>query len=253
MPPVRRMKYVRPVPYGNQARRVAVKLKQDAAVVARALVRNAPPASSLSRGYERRAGFYGRFTGPNAENKFFDTSVAFNFDLTGEVPATGQLTLIPQGVTESTRVGRKCVIKSIILKGVISNVSSAAVRDSGVLYIMLDKQTNGAAAAATDVFTSSDFTISQINLANSERFSILGKIQYNLSSKVAIEASLLTYGGYSQWINFYKKCNIPIEFSSTTGAITEIRSNNIFLLAGSGGTADDLSKFTGSCRLRFSD
>jgi len=51
----------------------------------------------------------------------------------------------------------------------------------------------------------------------------------------------------------YKKCNIPIEYSGTTGAITEIRSNNIFLLASSDGQADDLVTMVGNCRVRFSD
>jgi len=77
-------------------------------------------------GYDRTGGSYGRYAGRGAELKFFDTSLSFLFDTTGEVPATGQLVLIPQGVTESTRVGRKCVIKSVHLKGITQGVPGAA-------------------------------------------------------------------------------------------------------------------------------
>lgn len=48
--------------------------------------------------------------------------------------------------------------------------------------------------------------------------------------------------------SFYKKCNVPLEFSSTTGAITEIRSNNIGVLLIS---AEGTAKFDSSIRIRF--
>ena len=50
--------------------------------------------------------------------------------------------------------------------------------------------------------------------------------------------------------SFYKTCNMPIEYDSTTGAITEIRSNNIgVLLLSRNGVCTFGSKF----RVRFSD
>lgn len=252
MPPVRRMRYVRPVPYGNQARRAAVKVKQDAAVVARALVRGSVPSASLSRGYERRSGYYGRFTGPNAENKFFDTALTFDVDTTGEVPATGQLVLIPQGVTESTRVGRKCVIKSVHMRGNLNFVPGAAQFASSNIKIclVLDKQCNGAAAAITDVLSANTVTTAFVNLANSERFVILKSFVYSFNPAAGVQTAFNTV---SQRIEFYKKCNIPIEYSSTTGAITEIRSNNLFLIAGGDGNSDDLVQVRANCRVRFSD
>ena len=51
-------------------------------------------------------------------------------------------------------------------------------------------------------------------------------------------------------VDWYKKVDIPMDWSSTTGAITEIRSNNIFLTAGAAGF-DDVVTFSGTCRLRF--
>ena len=50
--------------------------------------------------------------------------------------------------------------------------------------------------------------------------------------------------------SFYKKVNLPVEFDSTAGAITEIKSNNIgILLLSKNGKAG----FSSKIRIRFSD
>lgn len=202
-------------------------------------------------GYQRTGGFYGRFAGPGAELKFFDTALDFMFDTSLEVPATGQLNLIPQGVTESTRVGRKCVLKSILMKGNMVFVPAAAATAAGIarLWLVLDKQANGAAAAATDVFTSIDTAVCLRNLSNSERFVILKKWMWTFNSPAGVTTA---YNNVRRLFSFYKPCNIPLEFSSTTGAITELKTNNVFLMAGSD-NVDDLVTFHGNCRVRFSD
>lgn len=204
----------------------------------------------LAKGKERVGGYYGRYNlpGGGSENKFFDTSLSFNFDATAEVPATGQLTLIPQGVTESTRVGRKCTIKSIQIRGAAIFGGTNDSEDIAYLYVVLDKQCNGAAAAITDVLTSNNMRTGLINMANSERFVILKRFVLPLKSGAGVATA---FGNCSAPIEWFHRCNIPIEYSSTTGAITEIRSNNIFLLAG--GIRDDVTSFLGTCRLRFSD
>lgn len=216
-------------------------------------------------GYTRSVGFYGRFgtrrarrlanrggylNGTKPELKFFDTTLTFAFDATGEVPATGQLALIPQGDTESTRDGRKAVIKSIQIRGAITYVPAASgvAATINYLYLVLDKQTNGAAAAITDVFTSNAMRDNLLNLNNSGRFRIIKKWVIRMEPKAGVTTA---YNNDIRQVEYYKKCNIPIDWSSTAGAITEIRSNNIFLLAGSEGANDDVATFNGTCRLRF--
>jgi len=205
-----------------------------------------------SAGYVRTSGYYGRFSGKGAETKFFDTSLSFTFDATGEVPATGQLVLIPQGVTESTRVGRKCVIKSIQLRGnmVYAPAAAAVGSTNCILYLILDKQCNGAAAGVTDVFTGTSLPSAMHNLSNSQRFVVLKKMKWNFTSQAGVTTA---YNNATKLFEMFKKCNIPLEFSSTTGAITELRSNNIFLMAGTDGSTDDLVTLGGTCRVRFSD
>lgn len=214
----------------------------------------------IAPGFTRASGYYGRYGTRAArkraqrlcmpvEEKFFDTTLSFSFDATAEVPATGQLALIPQGDTESTRDGRQCTITSIYIKGMAQFVPAAAATASSIayLYLVLDTQCNGAAAGATDVLTGTGMITAHMNLANSGRFKILKKwvIAQNATAGVTT-----AYNNYVTYIEGYKKCKIPMEYSGTTGAISEIKSNNIFLLSGSSIT-DDTVNFSGSCRLRF--
>lgn len=204
------------------------------------------------KGFLRTGGAYGRFGGPAGELKFFDTALSFAVDATGEVPATGQLALIPQGVTESTRVGRKATIKSIQIRGTMTYVPAASATGVAfaVIYVVQDTQCNGEAAAVTDVLDSNDLPSAMINLDNSMRFRILKKLRIPFVAPSGIQTA---FSRVVKNLEVYMKCNIPLEFSSTTGAITELRSNNIFLLAGSDSGGDDTVNVIGTCRLRFTD
>lgn len=237
---------------GYGARAKTTKLIQGVKRSALISAKRAVQAMQLVPGRERISGYYGRFTGRDAEYKFFDTALSFNVDATGEVPASGQLNLIPQGVTESTRVGRKATIKSLQIRARLVYTPAAAATASTIvfIYVVLDKQCNGAAAAITDVLTSNDMSGAMVNLANSERFIILKKFKIYFTAPSGVSGA---YNNIDRHIEYYKRCNIPIEFSSTTGAITEIKSNNIFLLAGTDQSGDDLVGVAGTCRLRFSD
>jgi len=205
-------------------------------------------------GYTRRVGYYGRYAGAIAEKKFFDTDIGFTFDKVLEVPTGGQLTLIPQGDTQSTRDGRKATIESIQIRGNLQYAPATAATAATLvhLYVVLDTQCNGSAAANIDVFDSSaanDATsFAMLNLNNSGRFRILKHMRWEFNPPAGATGA---YNNVIQQCEFFKKCSIPVDWSSTTGALTEIRSNNIFLMAGSAGTANDLVTFTGRARLRF--
>lgn len=202
-------------------------------------------------GRSRTSGYYGRFQGPSGELKFFDTALSFNVDTTPEVPATGQLCLIPQGVTESTRVGRKCTIKSIQIEGAMQFTPGAVTSGATLVTLALvqDTQTNGAAAAYSDIYDGSVFCSAVRNIENGDRFKILKKWEVNLSAAAGIQSAFSN--SLKKW-SYYKKVQIPLEFSSTTGAITELRSNNVFLVAGAL-ASDDTVAVIGTARVRYSD
>jgi len=208
------------------------------------------------RGYVRPTGFYGRYRAGagDQERKFHD------LDVDDAVVATGgtvtHLNVIAQGVTEATRVGRKCTITHIGWRYTVRlpetvQQASPTAGDTVRLMLILDKQANGAIPSVTDVLESAEYQ-SFNNLANKGRFRVLmdRTIDINYLVMASDAASKYDQGQVEQSDSFYKKCNITIEYDSTTGAITEVRSNNLLLLAiSSQGTASFVSKL----RLRFTD
>ncbi len=206
-------------------------------------------------GYDRVGGFYGRYAGRNAELKFHDV------DLDDAVVAVAGAVvptaiIIPQGVTESQRVGRKCTIRSINWRYQLTlpeqdAVASPAASDSIRMIVFIDKQANGATATATDILESDSWK-SFRNLANSGRFTILMDKVHNLNYPTLASdgAGVVSSASYTEDHMFYKTCNIPIEYSSTTGAIGEIRSNNISIFTMS---SNGVCGFSSKWRVRFSD
>ncbi len=211
--------------------------------------------SARRKGYGRTSGYYGRYLpGKAQELKFHDLDIT-----DADVAVNGTIiepscNLIAQGVTESQRIGRKCTIKSINWRFNIQLDNGVATQTTGEtvrIILYLDKQANGAAATVTAILEADDYQ-SFNNLANKSRFRTLMDRTFDLNVQAASGNG--TTDDTSRFaVNdaFYKKCNIPIEYDSTTGALTEIRSNNIgVLILGRFGTQ---ASFLSKMRLRFSD
>lgn len=204
------------------------------------------------KGYNRTGGFYGRFAGAGAELKFHDIRV----DLPS-VPDAGLITdsinKIVQGVKESERIGRKVTLRSINWRFNIelqSTTDKNKVNHSVRVILFLDKQCNGATAAVNDILEFADWQ-SFNNLANKSRFRTLMDRTYDLNAMMEASSGTPTSGRIMIHDSCFKKINIPIEFDNTTGAITEIRSNNIGVLLIGSNKGD--SDFTSRLRLRYSD
>ncbi len=208
-----------------------------------------------ARGYQRTAGFYGRFAGPTAELKFHDLDIDdVAIAINGNIAEDSVLT-IAQNNTESGRIGRKLTVMMIGWKFEIKFLGATAIAASSdvvrvVLY--LDKQTNGATATVTGIVESDNYQ-SFLNLANKNRFMILMDRTYSLMSRSGSgNGTTDKFGEDVISDTFYKKCNIPIEYdnSGTDGAITTMRSNNIGVLLFS---RDGGSLFSSKMRIRYSD
>lgn len=186
------------------------------------------------------------------EIKSFDTTLSFNFDTTGEIPASGQLCLVPQGTTSQTRIGEKIVVKSVQIRASIGLVPSAATVASSTacLYLIWDKQANGAAAGVTDIFTGTNVAEAMKNITNLNRFKILAMWYHTFSPKAGAQGA---YNNDQYHLELYKKVNIPMIYNSTTGAITEITGNNIFLVAGTDAATDDTIVCSGRARIVFTE
>jgi len=196
------------------------------------------------QGYLRTGGFYGRYNrfdqrvmrGLGVEKKFLDTACNDpSLDTTWTQVATGSsIHVIPQGTTGSTRIGRKVTLTDINLhghagSGSTNDVETAPVPIQVKVAVVLDRQANGAVPAATDIWTTSTSVNSFLNLANKGRFKILYMWNETLHPTAGAGAGDAEndWAGELKIINWSKKVKIPIEFDSTTGAITEVKSNNI--------------------------
>ncbi len=219
------------------------------------------------RGYYRKVGNYGRYNRPGAgrqEQKFFDSdwdqAVANN--IAGRVQVPGSAVLIGQGLTESTRIGRKAVIRSILWRGHVQLQASAAniVSDTQTcrILIILDTQCNGVTADPSDTngLLQTGHYLSFNNLVNKGRFRVLyDKFVEFTPVAAAGDGTTNDTGGVGRFLSFSKKnCNIPIEYSGVANpaVISEIRTNNIFgMLVNRTGASDIVldSRF----RFRFTD
>lgn len=209
-------------------------------------------------GRDRTSGYYGRFAGSRGlgELKFWDLEINQTVTAAGGA-ITPSLNLIPQGVTESQRVGRKCTIKAIHWKWQLVLPETDAVTDPASpctvrMIVYQDKQCNGAAATSANILEDANYQ-SFRNLSNTSRFNIFmdKTVQLNYMGGMASDgAGVVSQVRTAKNGTFNKKCSIPIEFDSTTGAITEIRSNNLGVLIVAN---DAIAIMDSKVRLRFSD
>lgn len=202
----------------------------------------------------------GRRAAPSAapvELKFFDTLVGATAPTTAGAIASPSLVLIPQGVTETTRIGRKCTIKKIGMRGMLSIAAndadgvSSSVQVRFIVY--LDKQANGGPATVTGdngLLQDADH-LSFNDLGNSGRFRVLHDFIENVTQLSGAYTGVNDiFAKVTKAFSWFKKVDIPLEYSNTAGAITELRSNNIGVLV----IADSaVGSFTYRVRVRFSD
>lgn len=208
------------------------------------------------RGYFRKVGYYrGRKAQANGEKKFFDTGVNGAVPLAAGSIFAESLNLVAQGAAENQRIGRKIVLTDLLIHFEMNQLTSASIAagtDSHRIIIYLDKQTNGTAATPGDILENTNI-LSFRKLDNTGRFNILSDKIHRFSPNGAG-----TVGGVGNILpnnkhwSFYKRINVPVEFSGATGAIAEIRSNNLgVLILSSRAAANVLTGFT--ARIRYTD
>lgn len=205
-------------------------------------------------GYTRRAGLYGRFgtgRGMNAqiEKKFLDTQMDFQVDLT--VENVGSVVLLAMGAGPSQRVGNKAIVKSVQWRGNVVLPPGANSQDTVGLYLVQDTQANGTNATCQEVFTSATLATMMRNIDNGSRFKVLYKTLIELNANAGEDP---LYDGDQKLFEGFIKVNVPIKFNSASslGDIANIKTNNLFWLAGSTIT-DDIIGISMKTRIRYTD
>lgn len=243
---------------GKRATKAQVRAMVRADVQA---ARNVVPA--FNQGFLRTGGYFGYSSNIGNELKFHDVDVNDGSVLVGGTiltgDAAGTINVIAQGNTESTRIGRKSVIKAINWRYTVTSPevdAAGSFLDAETVRIILylDKQCNGAAATILGILDTANYQ-SFNNLANKQRFRILMDRTVTLNYKCGASdgAGLVSSASVAVNGSFYKKCNIPIEFdnSASTGVLTSMRSNNLGVL--SIARLGSISQIDSKFRLRFTD
>ncbi len=219
-------------------------------------------------GYDRPIGNYGRYTkavGNAGELRFHQVRVANIVvnNLNGTIVNAGTLCVIPQGTGQEETLGRKVVLKAVNIRYSLINPAVAAAgathaSDAVRMIVYHDKQCNGTTATLVDILQAPVATGTPIatesyryfnNLTNTGRFKTLVDRTVVLNKKtLALNGALASSNEEQVDGSIYKKVNIPIEYSGATGAITEIKSNNIGILLIS---EHGLGTFEAQVRLRF--
>ncbi len=196
------------------------------------------------RSNARTGGFLG------IEVKFYDTALV-GATLTAPTDATAgehnpsatlNFCTMAQGDGESQRDGRKALVKSVYVTGMISVaalINQTALKEQPVVYIALvhDKQTNGAQIVSEEVFANpagSNITATSPlrNLQHSSRFTVLDRTTVILPQQEAsYDGSNLELGGTMTPFMLSWKGAMPITYDGTTSAVANITDNSIQLIA----------------------
>lgn len=172
-----------------------------------------------------------------------------------------QLCVIPQGITESSRIGRMAFIHSIAISATFTVIAPSTLDEA--LYVRLvliqDKQANGAAPAYADVFSGSKYQLNFPNLSNAKRFKIWKTWDRVMQPTAGVTGSnMMTGHRFEDVVQIAKKGNgIPIEYTQVAapdpGALTQVESNNFYLMAISSINGSGLTYLDVNTRVRFTD
>ncbi len=167
------------------------------------------------------------------------------------------LNAIAQGDGESNRDGRKCVLKSVQVRGKLhlatqADVANAEIGETCRILLVWDKQTNGAQLNSEDVLLDGSGVdlLSLRNLQYSQRFQVLAEEMVDLqwSNSQTDGTNTASVGGEAKHFEMFRKLNIPVVHTGTTGVVASISDNSLHLIAIAAGADITLSY---QARVRF--
>lgn len=165
---------------------------------------------------------------------------------------TGSVTLlngVATGTDFTNRIGRKIIMKSVQIRGMVRPATSTPTSAVCRVIIGYDMQPNTALPAVTDVLLAATGD-SMLNLNNRDRFKMLMDKQvtmgfYNTTASSSVADHTVVN------VKKYIKLNHDTIFDGTTAAIGDITSGSLFLLTV--GTLASGWEILCTLRVRFED
>lgn len=203
----------------------------------------------------RTGGFLG------IETKFIDYTfgkTAFSATVAGGEmdPASSVdcVSAIAQGDGESNRDGRKCVLKSLHLRGNvnISESSGSSFQAPSIMRVIVvwDTQTNGAQLNAEDVMLPATHVEHSFrNLQFSKRFRILMDHTFTVNPTAgAGDGTANDFGAVERSFKWNFNFNIPVIHNGTTAVVAAITDNSLHIIGFANNVGCNLSY---TSRIRF--
>lgn len=156
---------------------------------------------------------YVKGRGKSAEIKNFElnnTSLFLALSVQGVID-------VSEGVGATQRIGSKIQLRSIDVLMNVVTASAAAALNPCSIFLIWDKQSNGAVAAATDIFQSVTTNLNFGQIFNLERFQVLRRFNVNLDAA----------GGLSKTIQAHVPINELVRYPDATNPP---RTNNLLIV-----------------------
>lgn len=195
----------------------------------------------VRRGYGRRGQMMlSRRTGlvrrVGQEVNFVDTAViSYNMNTTGTIAL---LATIAQGAAQTQRIGRKILLKSIQVRGVVT-ADSTTLTTKGTWFIVYDKRPTGSLPAITDILVTAN-SRSMTNSVNVGRFQIICRKDYSIVGNNTTAGQQDSKCHYS--VEKFIKLNKRMTFKDAgTGVIGDIEQGALYIVSVgdvAAGTAD---------------
>jgi len=190
------------------------------------------------------------FTGVAGEAKYIDIASS-NYQLT----TTGSIThmsIIPQGTTVNSRVGRKCELKYFQMRGQAVALTTA-IYNACAAYLVWDEQPNKALAAITDVLdATTSYALSKRE--NVQRFKILRKWTFELIGNTLTPATGKEAMRIDEYVRLPKGLVVVPTTADTTGVIGDIITGALLLVTvGDTAAGTAAAQLTVTCRVGFAD
>lgn len=182
------------------------------------------------------------------ERNYVDVSATtYACDTTGTVTL---LNTVAQGASQSQRIGKKWLMKSIQMKGYFFAGSTGTYRGVGALLVY-DKRPTGSLPAITDILVSVN-SESFLNDVNSGRFRIIRRwdeqIVGNTGTPTLTDMTIKN-------ADTYVKLNLPVvNKAAGTGAIGDIEQGALYLVTcGNNSAGTGAASLYAGFRIRFID
>lgn len=172
------------------------------------------------------------------------------------IGAQGSLLQIAQGTTKNNRIGNKLLLYQIRgkLTFLLNQEAIAGVPNDVVRFILYkDNQANGAAATTNEILdTAINGTVNIQSMQAMDfvdRITIIKDRYFTLNPLYGVEGA--SSGAVLLHMKFSHKCRAEIRYSSTTGAITEVQSDNYGIMLVSQNAATQV--LSGQVRVYWKD